>query len=206
MSKPFLRGDLSTRLVDLTRGEQPYDYYSVRKVTAAFLSIMRSGVLHGNSRDIRGGYRCVCFSEAPIAVLAQMMSDQSSRYAPYGVMLDKTWLFGQGGRPAIYQPEEEFELLPEEIRYRHVRYDPVKGEDYTWEREWRIKTDALRLDPACTTFIVPNRAIIDSLKDGHAESQRYNTWAAPDVAYMSLKAFPWHFIALEDLGVQIDFG
>jgi hypothetical protein len=33
--------------------------------------------------------------------------------------------------------------------------DPTKGIDFTWEREWRIKTEYLRLDPRETLVVVP---------------------------------------------------
>lgn len=39
--------------------------------------------------------------------------------------------------------------------YRFVPYDPLNGIDYTWEREWRIKTDSLTLDPNNTLVVVP---------------------------------------------------
>jgi hypothetical protein len=170
------------------------------------LSILRGGHLYGSSRDIRGSFKCVCFSEAPIPVIAQMVANKDSRYAPLGVIVDKTWLFGQGGRPVIYEPENEYQALPEELQYRHVRYDPVNGIDFTWEREWRIRVDSLPLNPEWTTFVVPNRAIVESLKEEHLEAQRYNVWATGDVAAGSLESFPWHFLVLEDLGLEIDFG
>src|SRR6266404_5831262 len=162
-----IRGDLSSRLIHLTRGD------SNRHAIANFLSIVRGGRIYGGTGHVRGGYRCVCFSEAPIAVIAQMVANRDSRYAPLGVMVDKTWLFAQGGRPVIYQPESEFETLPESIRYRHVRYDPVASIDVTWEREWRIRTDSLQLDPRATTFVVPGRAIMESLVAEHVDLQRY---------------------------------
>jgi hypothetical protein len=195
-----IRGDLSSRLIHLTRGD------TARQAIASFLSIVRGGRLNGGTGHVRGGYRCVCFSEAPIAVIAQMVANQDSRYAPLGVMVDKTWLFAQGGRPVIYQPESEFDALPEDIRYRHVRYDPVSGVDVTWEREWRIRTDSLELDPRATTFVVPSRAIIESLVDEHVDLQRYEVAALGDAAAEALSAYPWHFLSLDDLGLEIDFG
>jgi hypothetical protein len=195
----MIRGDLSNCLVHLTRG---VDHAAAAD---AFLRIFRSKQLLGSSRDIRGGYKCVCFSEAPISVLAQALSlppSQGMRYAPFGVMVRKEWLFSKGGRPAIYQPEAEFELLHEDIRFRHVRYDPVKGHDYAWEREWRIQTDQLHLDPAQVTFVIPNRAWEERFLDEHAGSQLGLTMMFRTDMPLSIGRSPWHFIALEDLGLQ----
>ena len=78
------------------------------------------------------------------------------RYKPFGVMVSKSWLFERAGRPVIYQPESEFDLLHETQRFRHKEYDPPSV-DFTWEREWRIRTDALELDPGAVSLVVPNR-------------------------------------------------
>lgn len=106
---PILRDDLSARLVHLTRGDPT--------LTAAvgFFQIVRERRLVGGTTDIRGGYRCVCFSEAPISKLAHLLADpsvQGMRYKPFGVMVDKAWLFAHGGRPVIYQPESEYRIAP----------------------------------------------------------------------------------------------
>jgi hypothetical protein len=65
------------------------------------------------------------------------------------------------------QPEAEYNLLPPQVQYRHVRYDPIEGTDFTWEREWRVQCDALELDPARVTLVVPFRAMVESLKEEH---------------------------------------
>ena len=57
-----------------------------------------------------------CFSEAPLSKLAQILANPSAhgmRYKPFGVMVSKSWLFERAGRPVIYQPESEFDLLHE---------------------------------------------------------------------------------------------
>lgn len=196
----MIRGDLSECLVHLTRAVTHSD------AADAFLHIIKSRQLIGSSRDIRGAYKCVCFSEAPISILVQALSlppEEGMRYAPFGVMVRKQWLFAQGGRPVIYQPEEEFELLHEQQRFRHVRYDPNKEQDYTWEREWRVRTDILLLNPAEVTFVVPTRAWEERFLKEHAEGQSTNSWFDEDWA-MYIAPPPWHFIVLEDLGLRID--
>jgi hypothetical protein len=49
--------------------------------------------------------------------------DYYSRYSPFGIMVSKQWLFAQGGRPVIYQSAEEYQLLTENHRWRHVLYE-----------------------------------------------------------------------------------
>ena len=194
----MIRDDLSANLTHLTRGD------SDQAAADAFLEILRSEQLLGSIRDIRGGYRCVCFSEAPLAKLASVLASAAEspmRYKPFGVMVAKTWLFNQGARPVIYQPEADFDLLVEQQRFRHVRYEPGKV-DYTWEREWRVQVSALKLDPDQVTLVVPNRAWERWALRKHAESQRPLNIALMGLA--PIKPFPWHFVVLEDMGVSIE--
>ena len=117
-------------------------------------------------------------------------------------MVSKNWLFLKGGRPVIYQPTNEYKLLPEELKYRHQIFDPSNGKDYTWEREWRIKADKLPIEPLKTTLIVPNRNWEEKIL-----SERYNqiqrramiTPMLPKCVIQNT----WHLIVLEDLGVSI---
>jgi len=195
----MLRGDLSNCLVHLTRGEND------ATAAGAFLSIIRSKELRGSSRDIRGGYNCVCFSEAPISVLAQVLALPAAhgiRYAPFGVMVRKDWLFAQGGRPVIYQPESEYELLHEEQRFRHVRYDPTGAKDYSWEREWRVRADSLPLDPREVTFVVPTRKWEERFLEEYAGTLRGQVMFFGEDAAFGMPRSPWHFVVLEDLGMR----
>ncbi len=110
-------------------------------------SIIRERRLIAGNYMIRGGYRCVSFTEAPIEAFIDGFVRQFpfTRYSRFGVMFDKSWVFELGGRPVIYQPEIEFNILPEELRWRHVRYEPgaEQAKDFTWEREWRMNCDEL---------------------------------------------------------------
>jgi hypothetical protein len=196
----LLRGDLSNRLIHLTRGE------TREQAAANFASIIADGRLRGGTGLIRGGYRCVCFSEAPIAVLSQLLAapaERGMRYAPFGVMVSKRWLFAQGGRPVIYQTHDEYDALPDAMKYRHVRYEPHHNIDHTWEREWRIHADELALDANVTTFVVPTREWEQRFFEQHANEQRRLVLNMGEDGWMYVDQFPWHFIALEDLGVEI---
>ena len=141
-----------------------------------------------------------------MAVLAQALSlpaVHGMRYAPFGVMVRKEWLFAKGGRPVIYQPEVEFDHLGESHRFRHVRYEPANGHDFTWEREWRIRTEALEITPPEVTFVVPTRTWEERMQDSHAGRLRLGLWFDSDFA-QAISRPPWHFVVLEDLGMQID--
>jgi hypothetical protein len=195
----MIRGDLSNRLIHLTKGN------TLDEAGENFSQIIREGKLIGGTGHIRGGYTCVCFSEAPISVLSQVLSnpiDDEMKYAPLGVMVQKKWLFEKGGRPVIYQSEEEFELLPDELKYRHVRYEPHRDIDHTWEREWRILTPELLLDSATVTYVVPNREWEERFKQEHTHKQRGIALALGENGWIGLEKFRWHFIVLEDLGVE----
>jgi hypothetical protein len=138
--------------------------------------IIREGRLIGSGNLIRGGHKCVCFTEAPITELhatfslVELTSDQKDRvrYESFGVAVTKEWLFERGGRPVIYQSEKEFKTLPESLQYRHVRYEPNRDIDFTWEREWRIHCDELRLDPKETLVVVPTCEESYELMYGHS--------------------------------------
>jgi hypothetical protein len=124
--------------------------------------ILYGGKLIGTSTWTYGD-NCICFTEAPIHEFASIFSlveiasskKERPRYEPYGVAISKPYLFRSGGRPVIYDHPAAFDYLPQSQKYRFVPYDPDNGIDFTWEREWRIKTDALVLDPKETLVIVP---------------------------------------------------
>jgi hypothetical protein len=58
----MIRGDLSNRLIHLTSGE------TIKDVFQNFLSILSKRRLIANDGKIKGGYKCVCFSEAPLSI------------------------------------------------------------------------------------------------------------------------------------------
>lgn len=124
--------------------------------------ILYEGKLRGTS-NWTYGEDCVCFTEAPIQEFNSIFSlvsvaaskEERPRYEPYGIAVNKHWLFKQGGRPVIYDSPSSFNDLPPAMRHRFVPYDLEKGIDFTWEREWRIRTSTLALDPKQTLVVVP---------------------------------------------------
>lgn len=194
-----MRVDLSERLVHLTRGD------SLGEAEKAFRSIVSEKQLRGHSNGIRGGHKVVCFSEAPIEVLARMFSSSNAtfRYRPFGIMISKRWLFELGGRPVIYQPEEEFSILPVELQYRHVRFDDPGGKkDHTFEREWRIKTESLKLEPEHCTLVVPDRDWDYRLREEHDERDSRKGMPLGFGRFSRVSRFAWHVLALGDLGAR----
>ena len=194
----IIRDDISTKLVHLTRDTNFQD------AAKTLLKILETKKLLGGNTFIKGGHKCVCFSEAPIAKLSQILAIPSEtsgmRYKPFGIMVDKIWLYAKGGRPVIYQPDRDYELLHCDLQYRHVRFEPHNHIDYTWEREWRIKTDELELGIEDVTVVLPNRAWADWMhrerdSDTHARSVAFWGWGSVELS--------WHFIVLEDLGVSV---
>ncbi len=202
------RDDLSNKLIHFTKGERD-------DAIKTFHKILQERVLLGGAGNIDGGFKCVCFSESPISKLPHILADREYfefPYAPLGIMVDKPWLFSRGGRPVIYQPKGEFDGLPLNIRWRHKTYDPIAGVDCTWEREWRIPIDTLPLDPQQMTVIVPDRRSVENFKTSHTSSTqaqirgvlRYGTLSEANITD-AVQDLPWHFIALEDLGVKVDW-
>jgi hypothetical protein len=194
----IIRDDLSNKLIHFTRDSGDMN------ASERFYSIVSQGKIIGGRGFIKGGYRCICFTESPIAKFPYVFSSPEFPYAPLGIMIDKVWLYEKGGRPVIYQADEEYNLLDESQKYRHKLYNPLKGIDYTWEREWRIHQDELTLDSTVTTLVVPNRKWVEEFKKKHTQSIRNKAMIFKDQAWFMIKDFPWHFIALEDLGVKID--
>ncbi len=87
------------------------------------------------------------------------------------------------------------------MRFRHKEYDPEKGVDYSWEREWRIHTDEFRLDPGLVTLVVPNRAWSDLIFRRHADAMQLTAHILGEDAAFAIEKCPWHFLVLEDLGI-----
>ena len=194
------RLDISPYLVHFTRGET-YEA-AFERLTA----ILTQRKLFGTARNIRGGYRCVCFSEAPLGTLAGGLVNERyySSYSPFGLLVSKRWLFGLGGRPVIYQTEEEYHALPPSHRWRHVRYDIREGKeniDFTWEREWRILIDCLEVNPGVAYVIVPSSEWAKRLIRGHEGEQdylvqQYSLIMNTDEAEMHREDFGWRVLLL----------
>lgn len=184
-----MRDDISDKLVHLTKGTGDDPLTHREEAVRTLHKILKDERLLGGTGFIKGKHKCVCFSEAPISKLSQILAVRENRdfkYQPYGIIVGKKWLFGHGGRPVIYGPSNEYKLLPDEMKYRHVRFYLSKryDVDHSWEREWRIKTDGLQITTEDVTVVVPDRVAKEAFQSsGHDK---------------------WHYIALSDLGVKIN--
>lgn len=195
------RMDISPYLIHFTRGE------NIEGAFVRLKTILHERCLRGSGERIRGGYRCVCFSEAPLSSLSSGLVNERyySRYSPFGILVFKQWLFSIGGRPAIYETEEEYLSLPESHKWRHVRYDLRNGFeriDFSWEREWRIRCDILTLNPSIAWIIVPDNAWADHLMQEHDREQDYlvtqyvNIFDDQQIAEMHREPFQWQVVPL----------
>jgi hypothetical protein len=118
-------------------------------------------------------------------------------------MVSKSWLFACGGRPVIYQPDADYDLLHDSHKFRHVRYEPDSA-DFTWEREWRILVDELPLIADEATAVVPTRAWEEWFQERHLGRVGVRGLLTHGLINPKSEAKqPWHFIVLEDLGVPI---
>lgn len=153
-----LRRDLGTLLFHFTRSS------ATQSASQVLWQILGSRKLKGGSDWSSSGQPCISFTEAPIQEFAALFTaarladiDTSGfRYEPYGVAVTREWLFAQGGRPVIYDhPDEEQQCAAPGQEYRFVPFDPSANVDFTWEREWRIQTECLELDPRSAFAVVP---------------------------------------------------
>jgi len=193
------RGDITNKLIHFTSGASPDDAF------ARLRNIIRERRLIAGNRMIRGSYMCVCFTEAPLAAVADgfVSCFPYARYAPFGLMFDKTMVFARGGRPVIYQPEAEFNGLPEVIRWRHVRYEPI-GEDmidFTWEREWRIQCSELQFTPDDAVIVLPNgewQSLLLEMHDWEQDTcvEAYSTVVDREIAEQLREEFRWRIVTL----------
>jgi hypothetical protein len=161
------RVDLSDRVTHLIRNKNGEE-------TAAdtLHKIATDQYLKSTNTAVIGGDSVVCFSEAPLSEFTK----ESAHFQPFGISIKKSHLFSLGGRPVIYQPKEEHKYIDSSIIWKVVSYNPTEEDwiDWSWQREWRIKTDALFLAPEQAIFIVPteeHREILISRYRAHEENR-----------------------------------
>jgi hypothetical protein len=172
-----------SRLFHLLKGD-------LDTVRANLTTILATGTMRGGTGFIRDEIPCVCWSELTVAEVGQFLADPDAldqEYKAYGLVIDKLWLFARGGRPVIYQPDAEYELLHETQRFRHMRYEPDDDFDFSWIREWRVPAEALSLDRDKAAVLLPDRAALADLERRLGPEQLAG----------------WQVVCLADLGVQV---
>ncbi|MGH8551098.1 MAG: hypothetical protein ACRERU_21340 [Methylococcales bacterium] len=136
-----LRSDMSLALIHLTgprSGLQPID---------SLISLLQERRIRatGKSGFIKGDLQAVCFTEMPLSAIPLLVKKSSTSKHPYGfygIALHKTNGFSQGARPVIYLPVSETSWIPQEEKWRHVRFE-IGTVDFCHEREWRSCGDFL---------------------------------------------------------------
>lgn len=152
------RSDYSDFVYHWTKNNEDYDAYET------LLRICLESKIYGSSSNIKSGDSCVCFTETPDRIFHE---GRECTLKPYGIRLTKKWLFSNGGRPVIYQPQYDFYRLDESIRWKHVNFSLEENEyrrNYTWQREWRIKRYELYL-PLDSVIVVPSKKCRNKLID-----------------------------------------
>jgi hypothetical protein len=194
-----MRPDLSNSLMHFTKGASDEDAYQTLK------QILATKCILAGTGCVRGSQRCVCFSETPLSVLKHGLVNSRgfSRYSKFGVLFRKDDVFASGGRPVIYQPEPEYSLLPEALRWRHVRLDLSSNPpiDFTWEREWRLPVDRFVFAPDRVTVILPDSGFLKRLDNELRDESFFNAWAYTEVlgevAWLYDTGNPWRMEALK---------
>ncbi|WP_075989675.1 hypothetical protein [Vibrio fluvialis] len=192
-----MRDDISEMLVHFTKGKDWDEAYK------NLVSIISQFEVYGSNNKIKDGSRCVCFSEAPVSSLQNGLINHSlySPYSPFGIITKKEYVFSLGGRPVIYQKEEEFDQLTEGNSWRHMRYEPPNI-DFMWEREWRIKADSFQITPEICKIVVPNSEWADRLICEHECEQKWQTIQFSQImdellAMQYEEPFPWTIVTLQ---------
>ncbi len=191
------RPDISDKLIHFTSGA------TVAEAFERLRTILAERRLVGCGAKIKGGFRCVCFTEAPLTSLKNGLVNPTaySRYSPFGIVVEKGWVFSKGGRPVIYHSDGEFEALPENLRWRHMRYEPGVV-DFTWEREWRLRTEELDFAPHEAGIVVPDGEWVEQLVHEHEAAQdleikAYSLIMDQALAEQNRDDFPWRVYVLK---------
>ena len=194
-----MRTDLSDYLIHFTKGATPADWEGAYSNLCAILDQNRIMASNG---DIRGGFHCVCFTEAPIDQLKYGLLNERgfSQAAPFGLMFHKLTIFSSGGRSVIYQPEDEYDLLLDCKKWLHVRYEPPEI-DCSWQREWRVNRD-VRFQPDDVSIVFPNnvwreRFVSEYVWAQDLMVQDYTQIMEHELAQQYREPLPWQIINLQ---------
>ena len=159
-----IRTDISDYVVHCTRGKGPVanlramedaEFDSLKlilrdgffKASFAKKPVMRDGYWRPT---VRGPYPVVCFTEQPLQFLAKSVLAGRNRYTKFAIAVRKDELFYYGGRPVIYSDQSTLDLLPNELKYLWVHYNPTViwkrsyPIDFTHEREWRARPNVVQ--------------------------------------------------------------
>jgi hypothetical protein len=134
-------------------------------------AILSEGRIRCSSRMVRGKHPVVCFCDAPLGELRQLLvRGNRRRYEPFGLAVERRYAFHSGARPVLYMPAGEAErIIAADELWRVVVLDldhdpPI---DWSFEREWRLANDLpLPLNGAV--------ALVENWKDADELYDRFN--------------------------------
>lgn len=108
----------------------------------ALVNIVRTGVIRGGDGYVKARHHVVCFTETPLSALRYLIDDTANqgKYSYYGISISKQTDFRSGARPVIYLPDAEASWIPDQEKWRLVRFEDGQV-DFTHEREWRLLGD-----------------------------------------------------------------
>lgn len=191
------RIDHSSNLIHFTKVFESgiIDY---EKSYTLFKEILKSRILKGGKGMILGQHKCVCFTEAPVNCLSinkSLNPKYFNRYAPFGFQFSKKTIFENDGRPVIYSKREEYEREKNNpnINWRYVTYDFEQKIDFTWEREWRIKTENFNFNKYDVKLIFPNMKWIKRFRTEHEEEYHKSLDDACEECFCVREAIIWTY-------------
>jgi hypothetical protein len=150
-------------------GETDCDFYGAiveskeeycRSASQGLRRILDTGMIWGSSRNIRGGYAVVGFSEitgeVPLNRFAYRARLANPYFEPYGIGLDREAALQAGLRPVVYGSAADYERLTETDK---PYFQSAGADAMRWraEQEWRfcgnLRLD--RLSPSAVRVLVP---------------------------------------------------
>lgn len=134
-------------------GETDADYFkSITEATvgnprdgfATLGFILRTGILRGSAKIIRGGHPVISFSCLPLTKAAERAHWRPAlkrlNWEPYGIGVRRRVLESLGARPAIYGDRSVYERLAPADR-PFFQFRGRGRQDWTGEGEWRLPGD-----------------------------------------------------------------
>lgn len=194
------RIDHCSNLIHFTKGKK--EALNYEDAYQSFKSIIKSKTLNSGNGMILGKHKCICFTEIPakcLTINGTLDKKYFSRYTPFGFQLSKNDIYNLNGRPVIYSHRDEYDIEENNpnLNWRFVTYNPNKNGklDFTWEREWRIKTDYVELDNEKVKLVFPNmdwinRFITEHEKEYHnlsLDSDCQECYCTRDVTILKIK-------------------
>lgn len=156
------REDYSDYLFHFTKGKDALDNLKTILSMQALVSFEDDNV--------------ISFTEAPLPILCNMFDyfldahPNRPMFAPYGIGFKKQHLYDLGARHAIYGDGDEFNKLHPDLKWRFVKFD-INSEEFSWQREWRLKTEKglLDLDYSSAIVVVRSKEDLEHLKISDTE-------------------------------------